>query len=191
MSGANNSQPIRLWMDFDPCTKGEKIVAQQMDELFESQRHCDVHFNLADGSVLGAHLAILSARSPVFSAMFQAGHFQESLTRRVRIHQDEPAVFRQMIRYLYSGRIEPEGLGEVQLLLVAADKYGLDGLKDECLDYILGVLLKPDNAVQLLMWANRHSLDRLIKASLDLMTVRHRRLVGQTLHELGEPSSSS
>ena len=135
-----------------------------LGQSFIRQNHCDVHFQLGDQSI-GAHVAVLIARSPVFAAMFQHD-MQETKTRQVIIADIEPAVFKQLLHYIYSGRAPDLRLDQMaQSLLLAADKYDIADLKEECLA-LLRSRITVDNAINTLMWAHYHSMTRLAEAAL-------------------------
>ncbi|GIY40626.1 speckle-type POZ protein-like B [Caerostris extrusa] len=85
--------------------------------------------NLKCGSVtVPAHKNILAARSPVFAAMF-ATEMRENLTNVVDITDLEVSALRNMLTFMYSGRIENLTAASAGDLLFAADKYQLQGLK--------------------------------------------------------------
>jgi hypothetical protein len=47
-----------------------KALKQTTDYLFLQQTNCDIRFYFEDGQHIGGNVNILSARSPVFAAMF-------------------------------------------------------------------------------------------------------------------------
>ncbi len=114
---------ISIWIDFGTGTTREKnldIMSKGLTEMFYNQHLCDVHFDFKDSQTVGAHVVILSAGSPVFSAMFRS-EFLESQTKKVNIIDIEIEVFRQLLIYLYTGsspKLAEENM--TQLLFVAA-----------------------------------------------------------------------
>ena len=80
---------------------------------------------------LPCHRAFLSARSPVFLAMFQhdTAEFQK---KEIEMPDVEPEVAEMMLKYIYSGDIKTIKPGMEEELLVAADKYSLLELKELC-----------------------------------------------------------
>lgn len=88
----------------------------------------DVVLLVGDQSV-DAHRFILSARSPIFAAMFKSG-MSECQTSRVRIEGTDPTTFRDFLKFLYTGMLEPSA--DRQALFVLADKYLVETLKDCC-----------------------------------------------------------
>ncbi|EFX85820.1 hypothetical protein DAPPUDRAFT_45560 [Daphnia pulex] len=136
--------------------------------MFYNQHLCDVHFDFKDSQTVGAHTVILSAGSPVFSAMFRS-EFLESKTKKVNIIDIDIEVFRQLLIYLYTGsapKLAEENM--TQLLFEAADKYNIDNLKTECTDVLLKCV-NLDNAISLLIWSHFHSAAKLKEASLKFL----------------------
>lgn len=76
-----------------------------------------------------AHRFILSARSPIFAAMFKSG-MSESQTSKVHIEGVDPTPFRDFLKFLYTGMLEPSA--DKEELFVLADKYLVETLEDCC-----------------------------------------------------------
>ncbi|ELR24272.1 BTB/POZ domain containing protein [Acanthamoeba castellanii str. Neff] len=78
-----------------------------------------------------AHKCLLAPRSDYFRAMFLTG-LKEATQRRVPIAGLRPEVFRQVVRYHYSGfvgEIDPEQVVE---LFVVGNEFGMDALVRPC-----------------------------------------------------------
>lgn len=159
---------VDLWLQFEVAERGEIKALNQLTELLAKQSNCDVRFLFADGEQLGAHALILTTRSAVFAAMF-AHDTSEAQTRSVRIDDLQPEVFRSFLHYVYRGKV-PEPLTEetVQPLYSAADKYAIDDLKADCVDWLLDHV-RVENAVALLAWAHFHGIDQLEEAALEFI----------------------
>ena len=78
---------------------------------------------------LGAHRSLLSARSPVFAAMFASG-MKEAATGQVRIEDVDPATFKQFLKFLYTGTFETSAMDKE--LFIIADKYQVETLMELC-----------------------------------------------------------
>lgn len=75
----------------------------------------------ADGRSFPAHKLILSARSPVFGAMFRNGEFTENQKKLVEIDDISGEVMEALLKYVYELNVKGiEGIADK--LLVAADK---------------------------------------------------------------------
>lgn len=112
---------------------------QHLGDLMENPKGADVTFTFASsGERFPAHKSILAARSPVFMAEF-FGHMEESSSQVVLIEDMEPAVFKAMLRFVYTdtapeldGPPPETAVAMAQHLLAAADRYALDRLKFMC-----------------------------------------------------------
>lgn len=80
------------------------------------------------------HASVL-IQSPVLLAMCE-GQFEEAVTHKITLHDDNPADFSLMLEYLYTGDFPFEGSDNLELehqladLYIMADKYQLQSLKD-------------------------------------------------------------
>lgn len=92
-----------------------------MGSLLDSGTFSDVTL-CTRGREFKAHKAILSARSPVFGAMFEH-EMEESRKGRVEISDIDPDVFHEMLKFVYTGST-PQLQGMADDLLAAADKVG-------------------------------------------------------------------
>lgn len=155
-----------LWIEFETITGGEKNTLKQLTELHVRQNRCDVQFNLEGNQQIGGHTYILAARmSSVFSAMFQHD-MQESKTGIADIQDVKANIFKQMLYYIYSGQIStPLTEESAQPLFAAADKYAIEDLRKECVVFLLSSV-RIDNAINLMVWAHLHSVDKLKKVCL-------------------------
>ncbi|XBH58978.1 hypothetical protein VPH35_080305 [Triticum aestivum] len=84
---------------------------------------------------LRAHRCVLAARSLVFKAEL-FGQMKETTKRRVKINDMEPAIFEALLPFIYTdswpSNCDLDQNAELQHLLVAADRYGLERLKIIC-----------------------------------------------------------
>jgi len=149
-----------------PQRRGPSALLENLESLCERQMLTDVQFDV-EGETLKAHTQILAANSPVLAAMFSHKEkFQENVTGVVQIQDAGADVFRQFLRYLYTGvapRLEEEAVA--QELLVLADKYEVDSLKEECASSLVHHLTV-DNLVVTLRLAYLHSAKDLCEQCL-------------------------
>lgn len=167
-----------LWVKFKIFGVGEINALNHLADLFARQTHSDVQFCFKKGETIGGHVSILAARSPVFAAMFQHD-MQESNTREVAIEDIRPEIFKELLHYIYSGRCSnPLTEDTVQPLFVAADKYDIKDLKEDCVRYLLpSVNVK--NAIELMIWADLQSIDNLKKAAIECVIRNGREICHQ------------
>jgi len=109
----------------------DMTLRRDLQQLFDAGENTDVTF-LVRGEHVKAHKILLSARCPHFDRMFRDRmFFSESRDNEVHILDASPAVFRELIQFLYSGKV-PEFSKETYELMVVADKYGIRELRDHC-----------------------------------------------------------
>ena len=101
-------------------------------KLLDSAPNTDVTF-IVQGESIKAHKSILAVRSQYFQRMFESD-VEENITDEVKVPDIEPEVFRGLLQFLYSG-LAPKNVADKAFeLLLAADKYGVDGLIKICED---------------------------------------------------------
>jgi hypothetical protein len=89
------------------------------------------------GETFNCHRAILSARSTVFRAMLASGR-EEAREGEVTVDDVQPEILKKIIEFIYGGEVEQLGSqGQVEQLLYAADKYGLDDLASTCKPFMV------------------------------------------------------
>ncbi|XP_049841974.1 protein roadkill-like [Schistocerca gregaria] len=101
-------------------------VVGDLAALLESGYDSDVTL-VAGEARIEAHRLILSARSPVFAAILRRHQDEASL----EIPDTEKEVLRQLLTFIYTDEA-PELVRMAPQLLIAADKYDLQILKDRC-----------------------------------------------------------
>ncbi|KAG6615322.1 uncharacterized protein IUM83_15310 [Phytophthora cinnamomi] len=82
-----------------------------------------------------AHRFILAASSPPFRAMLTGG-MRESARRDVELHDMEPTTVEKMLLFVYTGDVVLE-LESVLGLLIAAEMYELEALREMCKGFVL------------------------------------------------------
>ena len=116
--------------------RGLEEVSEHFGKLFNDKEFSDVEIK-CDGEIFNCHQAILSTRSDVFRAMFQAD-MTESLTKKVNIEDIDSEVVRELLHFIYTGSVNENVLKEkARELLAAADMYQLDVLKNICEDHTI------------------------------------------------------
>jgi len=113
-----------------PSTTSSHDLQTDLLKLLEDTTNADVTF-IVQGESIKAHKNILTIRSQYFQRMFTSD-VEENVNGEVNIPDIEPETFRGLLRFLYSG-LAPDSVADNALdLLLAADKYGVDGLKQIC-----------------------------------------------------------
>ena len=151
--------------DIQQRSNGKEELLEDFVKLFENMELCDVTFNVRRQE-FRAHKTILAARSPVFSAMFQHPS-KEKMTGVVDVPDIEPDVFKELLRYIYTGEVPLNRMDEVAVgLLAAADKYLLEKLKKACGDHLVNKM-SPKNCVQLLSLDENNLAFYLMEKAVD------------------------
>ena len=109
---------------------------------------------------------LTSAGSPVLAAMFHHD-CKESRNLVVNVEDVSAEVFQEILQYLYTGTAKKMDKLAMDIL-VAADKYQIDSLKEECVS-TLSKKLAIDNAVNILVLAHLHNCPELLQSTLDCM----------------------
>ena len=172
-----NDFPFEILIDFKPNSvvslkKGSKHVLEHLAKLWENKTLSDVTFKCGNESIKG-HTMILASGSPVLAAMFQ-NDFKENQTRIVLINDTKAKVLENLFRYIYVGECpllengDQDGSGGVVDLFVAADKYAVDSLKEECA-LNLSQTLAIENAAKYLVLAHLHNSSELHESALNFM----------------------
>ncbi|XP_046452787.1 speckle-type POZ protein-like [Daphnia pulex] len=141
-----------------PLFNDDELI-QHLGGLHQTMKFSDVTFTIR-GCKFEAHKAILSARSPVFAAMFDH-ETAENLSHQVKINDVDPEVFQELLRFVYTGRIPVITMKTLTTgLLAAAGKYLLGSLMTACEKYLVNDL-SADNCIELLILADGHCADYL------------------------------
>jgi len=141
-----------------PSTPLTSRLSEDILRKLDDDDDKDVTF-LVQGEKIKAHKFVLSARSSYFQAMFKSG-LKESVSNQVTISDVAPKVFRELLRFLYSGSA-PEFQEDVTAeLLAVADKYGLEDLKKMCASF-LASNLRRNNVVDIVLLAHDHGCPAL------------------------------
>jgi speckle-type POZ protein len=141
--------------EYPQTTRARRKLVEDLATLKDKQ-FADFVFKV-ENEKIPVHRAILAARSPVFSAMFQHD-MQEKRTNETEIKDVTPAAFKALLQFIYTGHCEVENLAEQ--LFVAAIKYDMRDLKQIC-DQELRKKLTVDNAVDLLVFSDVYMAENL------------------------------
>jgi len=164
-SGSKNS--FNKTQTSDEC---QNQVISHLDNLFVEKNFSDFEIT-CDEEVFYCHRNILSARSPVFSAMFQADMI-ENRSQKVIIRDVEKSVFSEMLRFIYTGKVSSDESfkSQARKILIAADKYQLELLKKLCEAHLVSTL-DSSNCVELLLLGDLHQAANLKMAALDSISM--------------------
>jgi hypothetical protein len=119
-----------------------------MMSLLEDTTSADVTF-VVNGEKIGAHYAVVSARSPVFKSMFTLS-MKEGKERSVEIRDVfvDTAVFKELLRYVYTGSYSKVLEENATEMIILANKYIIPGLVAACEKLLIGAL-EINNAIDI------------------------------------------
>lgn len=103
---------------------------------------------------LPAHQDILRARSHVFEAMLDYD-MQEKSSGFIDVPDCDPEAMEEFLSYIYTGKVETDQ-GTMLELYYIADKYDMQGLKNECRNFIRNSL-SHTNILKVIQLAVKHS----------------------------------
>lgn len=148
--------------DLEDASRGQptlpkSTLVENFANLLQNDQFADLTISVGS-ETFRAHKVILVARSTVFAAMFQHD-MQESQRNKVTIKDMEPKVFKEVLRFIYTDKVE--GLPQMACeLLAAADRYDLARLKVMC-EIALIKGLTVNSATETLITADLHRAKEL------------------------------
>ncbi|GJS49816.1 BTB/POZ domain-containing protein [Tanacetum coccineum] len=112
-----------------------KTALSSLGRMLSESIHTDISINASDGSI-GAHRAVLAARSPVFRSMF-LHDLKEKEMSVIDISDMSIEACQSFLNYVYGIIDEQDFLTHRLDLLRAADKYDVTDLKEACHESLL------------------------------------------------------
>ena len=166
-----------------PCFKND--LSEDFEQLFENGDHTDVTIS-TNSKDFKVHKNILSARSPVFAAMFKH-NTKENENNIVDISDIDEKVMQDMLYYMYTGKSKHmEQLAPS--LLAIAQRYAIEGLKKKC-ECTLLKNLSIENAVETLLLADLHHASKLKSRTLRFIVANSTKIIGSEVWEKTVPSN--
>ncbi|XP_044020628.1 speckle-type POZ protein B-like [Aphidius gifuensis] len=136
----------------------ERHLKDTYAELLKSGISSDVIIKVKTKS-FKAIKGILVAHSPVFSAMFNHDEVKENTENKVIVEDIDEDVFEQLLYYMYTGEVK--NIQDMPMdLLIAADKYQLDHLKNQCEETLLSSI-DTEKAAEFFVFAEKNNAENL------------------------------
>lgn len=111
-------------------------LCSDFKNLLDSGNFSDFVLKSSDGKEFKVHKSVLGARSKVFEEIFTSNSSKKAQTQAVNITDFDSKTIEHLLNYIYSHKAE--NIDDcARKLILAADKYGLDELKNICADNIL------------------------------------------------------
>ena len=149
-------------VDKEELSMSRSHLLQQLFLMGTSGKYSDVILCVREFK-FGAHKCILAARSRVFETLFQLLP-QRSI---FKVPNVDTIVLGKLLIYIYSGWV-PEIDCHAKQLLAAAHIYQIWQLKNICVKH-LSKALSMDNAMEMLIFADRHSALKLKKCAVEFI----------------------
>lgn len=169
--------------DFGPKTTSldsSEILKENLETSFKENLLCDTKLKTKTGT-FPAHKYILSARSPVFKAMF-TNDTKERNSEHVYIADWSDDTVRRMLLYMYTATVQDLQWKSASNLYAAAYMYEILSLKNKCSSFLKDNLC-PDNACNLLILADMHH-DQDLKSVVQDYILNHREIFNTTQWKL-------
>jgi len=109
--------------------------------------------------VISAHKLILCTRVPYFKKMFESG-MKEAVENKVEVSDTDPGIFKQFLKFIYTGRVDEDLNDYAADLLELAEIYDIQDLKGFCEASLLN-LGKDDNLISTLITAHIYECPEL------------------------------
>uniref|UniRef100_A0A8C6WAW1 Speckle-type POZ protein n=1 Tax=Nannospalax galili TaxID=1026970 RepID=A0A8C6WAW1_NANGA len=182
-NGLSPDDKLTLFCEVGVVQDSVNISGQNTMNMVKVPEYCCL---CVAGQEFQAHKAILAARSPVLSAVFEH-EMEESKKNRVEMNDVEPEVFKEMMCFIYTG-MAPNLDRMADDLVAAADKYALEHLNEghnAAKNFILAHLHSADQLkTQAVDFINYHASDVLetcgfVNGGVTSMVVSHPHLVAE------------
>ncbi|XP_031787262.1 speckle-type POZ protein B [Nasonia vitripennis] len=143
-------------INVDPysSTKNKVNKSKLPDELLtllEDEKFSDITI-LLDDNEIRAHRIILALRSPVFASLLEENRTESNCNRNssiLEIKDVKPKIFKKLLHYIYTDKVDSIDSKIAKDLLVAAIKYDVKGLKVICEEFLYNSI-NVDNAIEIL-----------------------------------------
>ncbi|XP_050434112.1 kelch-like protein 2 [Adelges cooleyi] len=115
----------------------EVIMQERLKKIYqfyEDKEFCDVTIVTDEGLIIEAHRNILASASHVFYKMF-SGQFRERNENEILIKEIDSEILELVVKFAYTRKLDIKETNCVKLLM-AADMYGLEYIKEFCFIYI-------------------------------------------------------
>lgn len=156
-------EPCSIWAGGFTQTRANATAIEALGRMLTEGIHTDIVINASDGSI-GAHRAVLAARSPVFRSMF-SHNLKEKELSTINISDMSIDACHAFLNYLYGVIKHEEFLTHRLVLLHAADKYDISDLKEACHESLLEDI-DSKNVLERLQNASLYQLPKLKSSCL-------------------------
>lgn len=166
----------------------------EFGRMLDNKKFSDVTLYVKEKKI-HSHKSILANASPVFEAMF-THEMYESRSNNVEIEDIEYDAMYEFLRYVYTGKlsdVDGDTFVKYSNILIAADKYFVEGLKALC-EWKLTMMLSIENVFDCLVIADSINAIVLKKETLNFIAEKAERIIelpsyNKSLHALRDDLS--
>ncbi|GFT19007.1 speckle-type POZ protein [Trichonephila clavipes] len=148
-------------------------ITDALRSMYLEELLCDVEL-CTPTKTFSAHKNILSARSPVFKAMF-TNEMKEKIKESVNITDVDAGTMHRILLYVYTDILEDLCLETASPLYEAADKYQILSLRNKCSAFLMASL-SVNNVCNVLILADMHQ-DNELKYSVQDYILRNDKVI--------------
>lgn len=141
-----------------PATVDVAVTADQLKLIYKcfiDKKFCDITIQVPDGDEIKAHKHMLFSGSTVWRTLLNDNDQLSIIT----VADLEREIIETLVVFIYIGSV-PTPMKQTDQLLIAAEKYGVDGLKSWCEQKLIDTI-SIDSAVNLLVLAHRYNAKML------------------------------
>lgn len=149
---------------FSYVSRTKHMIAENFKHFYTLEEFYDTTLYVK-GKTFMAHRVILTARSPVFAAMFKHDTV-ENQTGVITISDCDPDSFQEFLKYVYCGELENISFRSALHLYKTADKYDVQELKQFCVEY-MEYNLRAENVCDVIVLAEECEETGLLAAAQD------------------------
>lgn len=165
-NGIKFNKHIRL---FNRVIVMSGITMESPDEYYDKGIGLDFSI-MVNKDIVKASKYILGLHSPVFKAMFE-NDWKDSRENLVQIDDVEYDVMLIFVKALHSVPVYLDDINVALQLIIVADKYNVEEIKQQAQYYVKGEINK-DNAINILTLAHKLSIEDMKREALNFMTSR-------------------
>lgn len=137
-------------------------LVEAWGNLYNNATNCDVTFTVGqDQKEITAHRLVLATHSETFRALLYNG-MEETSQPRINLPEHDPDIFEQLVRFMYTGQVKVSK-ESVKELIILADYYATDVLKESCGEWIGKNLLDRTTVCEYVVFATIHNVHSLCK----------------------------
>ncbi|KAF2298095.1 hypothetical protein GH714_013918 [Hevea brasiliensis] len=154
----DGGEPCSIWAERSSKKQSNATALASLGRMLTESIHTDITINASDGSI-GAHRAVLAARSPVFQSMF-SDDLKEREQSTINISDMSIEACQAFVNCIYGSIQHEEFLFHRLAFLQAADKYDIGDLKEACYESLLEDI-DTKNVLERLQSASLYQLPKL------------------------------